>query len=1341
MVPTTTQEACGGHFPHPVADGTLARSVPLPLLVEQQRDRIRALVQERDTAAAELSELHTLFQHLQGDYEEATRETDGLRLQLSSLRMQHEMQNDEHQLLRASHAHQQQRIQEFELEWASNSKHLREQLDTLVSERDAMQAQRDACMADCTDLRRQLIQLQAEIHSEESRHREALREQAETHAQQLRSALREKEEQLQARAAATRHEARLVQQELDQLGAGQTAAHEERESMRWRLSELEVVVTKKEQLRAELERTVGALRLRLADQEEAARQDAQRYAQRVQDLEQLYRGQVSQEQHRARTLQDDLAASRKAVQEALRQQEVLQQSHSERTRELTTRASKLEDDLRQQLRALRAELEEARARALQHEATTRRIQRDTETLQATCSSEQEARERLQQAHTAQAQQLLRAEGSVHILQARLREKEREAELLRCAMEQATWTREMRQAARHTLASLLGVPRVSVCGSRHRRKGEVAAEGDEEEREGWSPALQLEWAAEAQGSAPSPSSRKGQHTGHTATTDEGDTTYAVPEGGESVPSASEAEGAASSTFRSAVRVKRAQPAPDNTSSSLQRPPATPTQATTEQHVETIERTVQRGTGQSDGEGHAGPSAEGGHLLQPPLSFRAGFPLTATPPLHPGTPRAAGGSSPWRAQGSAGNAASAYSTAAVFRGAGGDTSTFSSPLRVPSFIQGHTTAGVGVAAATGGENPLRTPTGATRAQLLSTPLPSRQQVGHVYNISDEEEQRHQLQAVISGGTASPGPYATELTRGCSLTQRPRWASPLARQRGEVFFDDVVRAPRAQSFLAKMLNRGADAGGVAVAAVSHPRRAVSAQLTATSTAQVRAFNTYLTPSTYRGSFVSSDRVSGTGNTRGAQPSSSLGDSLTYDNGASAPGARAAELIAQLSHPSSGASFGAAAASDKSPVMERRALNINRHRNVLHSGDAALQQYLRDTVQQVLAAHEHEGTPQREPHHVARQRLDGSSSVPAAYGCHGDGVSSVGEVDEDDFGSASLLRSSVAVPLVRPTPQPVSTVSFVNGGGATRMVGPGDSSRSDARRHDSEREQCGADGVASATRRGRLTTSTLPTTPSALSTATSTQTRLRDGGIAHTLEQLASRQQQLLHSLGHRPHAIVPAAHSATVSSPSPWQATAADPHLNEDLQSGASITVPRSLFPQERGCYTQHQGQHEPEESRGVVRSSVGVSAAGEVPADAADSVLTVSARLPNTDSAHFGRSVVAEGHPAASARCVKESDVSADVELDPRQLSYSTTATTAQLTDAQKEGQSAARKGMSDSTAVAQGAQPGTEGQDRWLAGSALTVGVVVTTTASARSAPSVSEVSSLSQLERRFAAPF
>ncbi|CBZ24653.1 conserved hypothetical protein [Leishmania mexicana MHOM/GT/2001/U1103] len=1331
MVPAATQEGSGSHFLCPATDDAIAHSVPLPLLVEQQRHRIRALVQERDTAAAELSELHTLFQRLHDDYEEATREADGLRLQLNSLRAQEEMQSKEHQLLRSSHTRQQERIQQFELEWANKSKHLREQLDALVSERDAIQAQRDASMADSSDLRRQLIQLQAEMHRAESKHREALREQADTHAQQLRSALQEKEEEFQARAAATRREARLVQQELDQLGAGHTAAHDERESMRWRLSELETAVTNKEKLRAELERMVTMLRSRLNDQEEAARHDAQRYAQRAQDLELLYRGQVAQEQRRAQALQDDLAAARKATQEAMRQQEILQQSHSEQTKNFTTRAAKLEDDLRQQLRALRIELEEAQARALQHEAAARRSQRDAETLRATCSSEQEARERLQQAHTAQAQQLSRAEGSVTVLQTRLREKEREAELLRCAMEQATWTREMRQAAHHTLASLLEVPRVSVRGGRRRVK-----EG--EETEGWSPVLQLEWGAEAQGIAPSPSPRKEQHGSDSAPAGAGDAAHAVPEGGESIPSSSEVEGVVSSPFRGAARVKRAQRDPAVASGSPQRPPVTLTQAAAGQHVETIERTVPRDTGQSDGEGHAGSSTEASHLLQPPLLFRAASPLAAAPPLHPGTPRTAGSGSPWPAQGSPGYAAAVSSTTAALRGGGAGASPFPSPLRALPFVPAQTTAG--------GANPLRTATGAARSQPHATPLLSCQRGGHIYNIPEEEEQQDQPQPAATGGHAGAAAYAAEPARGYSRTQRPQSATPLSKQAGEVFFDDVVSAPRARGFQARVLIRDADA--VAAVPGSHQRQTASAQLVTASTARVGPFNTHLTPSTYRGSLALSDGVRGAGGARDAQPSFSLGDSLSYDYGASAPGVRAAELIAQLPRPSSAVSFvAAAAAPDKGPAMQRGVSNIESHRNVLHGGDSALQQYLRDTVQQVLADHGRGGAPQRESHHALRQLPDGGSAIPAAYGYQGDGANSAGEADEDDFGSASLLRSSVAVPLVRPAPQPASTRGLANGGGATRMINPGGSSQGDAGRHDSEREKSDAGGAAAVTRNGRSEAATPHKTGAAVSAAAeTTPTRRRGSGIFQTLEQLAGRQQQLLQSLGHLPHAVMsPTAHNADAPSSLPWQATAADPFLGEALRSSAMIIVPTSLSLQEHRCYVPHQGQREPDGGQGVARSSVAVVAAGGAPAEAAGSALTVSASLSNTDFSAFGKTIAAQGHPAAAARYAKGSDASTDVELDPRQLSYSTTVATTQLADVKQGDRSAVTKDMGDPTAaaaaVAQGSQPRAEMQATWSSEPARAVWEVAAATASARSAPSVSEVSSLSQLERRFATPF
>ncbi|GET86798.1 hypothetical protein, conserved [Leishmania tarentolae] len=1317
MVPTTTQEASGSLFPCPATDDTVVRSVPLPLLVEQQRHRIRTLVQERDAAAAELSELHTLFQRLHEDYEVTTRERDGLLLQLNGLRTQSEMQNDEHRALQASHARQQERIQQFETEWTNNSKHLREQLDVLVSEKDAMQTQRDAFMAESNDLRRQLIQLQAEMHRAESKHREALREQADAHAQQLRSALHEKEEQLQSRETATRREARLVQQELDQLGAGHTAAHEERESMRWRLSELEMVVTKKEQLRAELDRMVSMLRSRLKDQEEAAHHDAQRYAQRAQDLELLYRGQVTQEQRRAQDLQADLAAARKATQEAWRQQEALQQAHREQTRDFAARAAKLEEGLREQLHALRRELEEAQARALQHEAAARRSQRDAETLRATCSSEQDARERLQQAYTVQAQQLSRAEGSVAVLQTRLREKEREAELLRCAMEQATWTREFRQAAHHTLASLLGVPRASVRGGRRGVK-----EG--EQMEGGSPTLQLEWATEAQGTALSPLPHKGQCTSNTLPTGADDATHAAPEGGESIPSVSEAGAIVPSPLRSTVRVRGAQRDSAIPSRSLQRPPTTPKQAAAGPHVETIERTVPRNTSQSDAGEHAGASTEASHLLQPPLLFSAVSPLTSAPPLHPGTPHTAGGSSPWMAQGSAGDTAGAAScSTAALRGGGVGAPLFSSPLRTTSVTRAHTTAG--------GENPLRTPTGVAKSRPFSTPLQPCQQMGHVYNIPEEEEEQHQLQAAVSGGHAGTVPYAEESAHGHSRRPRAKLPTPLSRQAGEVFFDDVVSAPRARGFPAGVLNRGADAG--ATTPGSNQRQARPKQLVTASTAQLSTFNTHLTSSTYRGSLASSYEARGAD---GAHPSFSIGDSISYDHGASAPGVRAAALIAQLSHPSSVAPF-SAPASDRTPAMQRGMSNAHHDRNVLDSGDSALQQYLRDTVQQVLADHGRDEATQRGSRHALQPRRDGGSSIPAAFGYHGDDANSAGDLDEDDFGSASLLRSSVAVPLVRPTPRPApSTGDVLNREGATSIVCPGDSSRGNAGRHDSARGQSDAGGASAGTRNGCSATATphrMATVASAVETA---PTRRRESGIAHTLEQLAGRQQKLLRSLGHLPH-------NADASSSLPWPTTAADPFISETLWNSASSIVPSSLSLQERRRYL-HQGQCEPDESRGLARSSLGVDAGGEAPADAAGASLTANASMSDSDFAGCGRNLTANKHLAASACFAKGSDAATDVELDPRQLSYSTTVGATQLIDVQREDHSTAKRDTgnpSAAAAVAQAPQLRMERQDTCSSEPAPTVWAVTATTASARSAPSVSEVSSLSQLERRFSTPF
>ncbi|KAG5509863.1 hypothetical protein JKF63_07508 [Porcisia hertigi] len=1353
MVPTTAHGALVTDFPSSAADGTLSSLVPLPQLVEQQRSRIFSLLQERDTASAELSEVRTLLQRLGEDYNDATRETDGLRLQLSSLRAQYEAQSAEFRQLQASHAHQQKRIEQFEGEWSRNSSLLREQLDTLIGERDAIQAQRDACMADNSDLRRQMIQLQGEVHRAESRYQEALRAQAAAHAQQLRTALQEKEEQLQARAAATRREARLVQQEMDQLSVGHTAAHEERESMRWRLSELETVVAKKEQLRAELERVVSMLRSRLTDQEEAARQDAQRYTQRAQDLELLYRGQVAQEQHRAQVLQDDLAAARKATQEALRQQEALQQSHREQIADVTTRASKLEGDLRQQLRLLRTELEEAQARALQHEAAALRSRRDAEALQAKCSSEQEVRERLQQAHTAQSQQLSRAECSIHVLRARLQEREGEAELLRCVMEQATWTREMRQAAQHTLASLLGVPRVSVRGSRRRRNGEVTAgeEEEEEEESVWSPALQLEWAAGAQGSTPSLSKRQGHQTRGLVPTGVGDIVYTVQEGSAPLPPRSDVgETASSPSSRGVAPVTRAHPGTDNPLSSPQRLSAGSTRDAARQHVETIERTVRRGTDQGPAQKRAAPSTETGHPLQPPLSFRAESPLTAPPPLHPGTPRTAAAGSPWSAQRSAGIAATAFGSNRT------TISPFSSTVRGLSFAPAQNAARGGGGTPPAGRGVLpRTPTDLASAQLLSTPLLSRHQVRHVYNISEEEEdQQHQVSTVMAGGTPVSGSYATGLAHGYSPTQRLHSATPLARQPGEVFFDDVS-APRGRGVPVTISTRDADevAGSGAEAPASHLRQAASASLAIGSTAEVCTVGTYVTPSRCHGSFNSSTTVSAAG---GVQPPCTFGDSVSYNHEVSAPGVRAAELIARLSHFSSPAPFvgapaaAAAAVSSSAVTAQRGVPPVSRaRRNMLHSEDAGLQQYLRDTVQEILANHGREGAAHRRPLHAPRQRLDGNSAIPVTSdhdGAHFNGDGGGGE-EEDDFGSASQPRSSVAVTLVQPTPPPTSAVDFANGGEVIHMLGPGEGACGGASWHDSEKVSNDGDGLAAASRSRHSATAAPRQTTAPVSRENPIPTSRRGGNIAHTLEQLAGRQQRLLQSLGlWPPEGMSPLGSSAAVLSSSQIPTTPADAYLSGALRSSTGVTELNSLSSPEHGPGFKHQGQHEPEDSHGIARSSMGVSAAGTVLADAVESASMASDFFPGTSPDNLARNPMVQGHPVSSSCYSKDSDAGTHVELDPRQLSYSATLSTAQISDLTQENQSVVKKRMGGLTmkagAVVQESHEEMKGQCTRSSEPAAAMGAVAATIPpSVRSALSVSEVSSLSQLERRFSTLF
>lgn len=1071
-----------------VNDDAAVMAMAPAVLVEKQRQRIRELVRERDGVSEELQQLRELFRRLSDDYEEATHEAEAQQLKLDGMQTQHRVAQDELTQLRAVSDQRARRIQEFEKEWGSRSQHLRAQLDAATHERDLMQSQRDACMTEITDLRRQLIQLQGELYEEDVKHREALRGLAATHAQELRAALLEKEEQLQARAAATRHEARLTQQQISQLGASQTAAHEDREALRWRLTELEAVVDKKEHLRGELERLVASLRAQVAEQELQSRADAQRYAQRAQELEQTYQAQLHQEQHRCQMLNDELAASRRALQEAHLQHETLAETHAAHARALTSRAAKQEEELREELRVARAEATESHAVAARHEAAAHRNQREAEALRSAAARQQEERAQLQETQVIQSQQLLRAEGRVEVLKARLQEKEREAELLRCAMEAAAWTRETREAMQHTMAAVMGVPRATAM--EWLQQQQRAAE-----------APQLEWPATQTTPPPSP---LGPHQ------------HRQQQRPLAQPSTSSAQGVAVVGSASISRSRSAQTHPysegedqeavegaDVLHSPVRAASAT-TRADATRHVETIERTVAR---------TATPPISVLSTSQPHHS--PSFPAYAAPPPHRG------------------NGTPAHDRAAQ------DVRKSKPRVPVPTTAAADATTTL----STSSSFPLRTLSFTSARAVTAHRTPS--QPRHQYNVveSEAEEEEDNSGAAQRQGNAN-------VMRGDPSRRRDGRRQETEEDQ-EVFFDDFstpsVRQGATQRHATlSMPMRVKEAGKAAEKAADTPdgRLTGSAPSACRSSVSLTSAALHHTPSRKEGNGAQASLASGRGGNGRAAVTPST------------PGARAAELLAQLPPSSSAAAaaaavVAAAAASATSTPFSSASAMVAHHKQAdyMSEDEDGLQRYLKETVQQVLLTHRDDLRHPHLPQHVVpgqgvrghshyTQLYDGSLLHSSVRSERAEGEGNV----EDDFGSVSRPRSMLSVlpwqPKQRPqrTMAPVqATLAAASRANAYNDVNSGGSSgvQGHQRRQGDKSPLVSVQGNETVSPAAGLnknySSSCSSTAGSTAHVIDSAEVARRRGqvaaqdragrrlgaGVADTLEQLARRQQQLLSSL----------------------------------------------------------------------------------------------------------------------------------------------------------------------------------------------------------------------------------
>ncbi|KPI86994.1 hypothetical protein ABL78_3947 [Leptomonas seymouri] len=1133
-------------------------TVPLPVLVEQQKQRIRTLVNERDSLAEDLRELRDLFRRLSDDYDQATRELEARQLRLESLQTQQSVTQEELAQAQALKDRQTQRIQQFETEWRERTEVLRTQLDALMQERDAVQSQRDASMSENSDLRLQLTKLQGELYRADVKHRESLREQAGAHAQELRAALQEKDEQLQTRAAVSRHEARLTQQQLSQLGASQTAAQEDREALRWRLAELEAVVDKKERLRSELARMVTALRTQVTEQEHQARGDAQRYAQRAQELEQTYLAQLNQEQRRCQTLQEELAAARRALQEAHRQHEVLAESHAANTRDITARYAKQEDDLREQLRSARAELVESCSIAARHEAVAHRRQRETEVLRASIASQQEERTKLEEARSAQTQQLLRAESRVEILKTRLQEKEREAELLRCTMEQTAWTSEMRNAMQHTLATVFDVPRAVAMKWLQKK--------DTSPSEFTTP--QLEWQGDERTSQSASSALQPQAQGQREAAGASPTQTAA--GGARVKVSSPPSQALTLSHQKCVSIHGAthhHETPAVEAESLRSPIRSANasaEATTTQHVETIERTI-------------------GKPATPLISVVKSSHSYAPPPLHPGA------------------------TSTVMAPTAAAAAVVAAPRSALPAPPCHSPISAADASAFF-RRTLSFTSAYAAASANTTVHLSPSQPRHQYNLSANEGAAHGEGA---GGEAGDGLVENSLSRAPRGGERGSSRHP-SKKDEEVFFDDfstaVVRRDAAQRHMMS---------APAVTATPRGPRAASAQAT-------RPGASAFLPSPHHGT------TSRRGNRKlQATPGSGNGQSGSAAATQSTPGARAAELLAQLPPYSPVAAAATTAASITSTPFSSASAMAARQRHADHVEDDedGLQQYLKETVQQVLAGQRsdallqrHQAQPPSSLWPALRQGVRGYSHYTQLYDGSAPrsvqgGMAGGEEEVEEDFGSVSRPRSVLSA---LPWQQRMALDRQVNDTAPPAAVIGGQGSHHDggalAQMRVRTSPKTNPLAVAAASTKSGASPHVVHTPAKASTRGETAEAGDRakqrvEAGLADTLEKLARRQQKLLQSLG-----------NTTVE--------ASLPHTNVPFPFVGGAAAP--TYPTVGAGLTQPSSES---------RLHASVAGAGGTP-------INMPQRIDRSDT-----------HDAQQL----SDAASSDVVLDPRQLSYATAST--------------------------------------------------------------------------------
>lgn len=447
--------------PRGTSDGSAAIMTQLPLhrVIEQQRQRIWELIEERDAARDTLTVVQRELEAMKRQGDEANEEVVSQGRLLESLQAQHTATlttlrdaEEEKNVLEAQ-------AQRFEEEWVRRSQYLNEQLAELSKEKEELEQQRGDFIRENGEARREVTHLQDTLREMSLQHAAALQEKSNEMERRLHAALLEKDEQMYMRKTELRRESQTLRHEMQQLSSLQAFVNDDKETLLWRLREADTVITQKEQLRGELERTVATLRQEVRDAEQHAAEAHRRNGQRMQEMEQAYNFQLSQQQQRVARLRSELDAASHEMREVQRNADDIVSAQATKAQEAEAKQTKVEEELRLELRKTRLSLDEAIERATRAEVALHRCKRDAEDAARNAAAQQEEVTKWQRNSTQLNQRVAALEGSTEVLQVQYREKEREAELLRCTLERAAWLREVEGGQQGTAAVLRGAPRL------------------------------------------------------------------------------------------------------------------------------------------------------------------------------------------------------------------------------------------------------------------------------------------------------------------------------------------------------------------------------------------------------------------------------------------------------------------------------------------------------------------------------------------------------------------------------------------------------------------------------------------------------------------------------------------------------------------------------------------------------------------------------------------------------------------------------------------------------------------------------------------------------------------